>query len=140
MNGAPLTIFIADDDPDDLLIMSDSIREARPSATIICCESGQLLLEQLESFSSNGLPALVVLDLNMPGKDGRSTLAAIKMHIALKFVPVVICTTSTSTKDKIDCYATGANCFVSKPNSFREFGILFASILDLWVPLPETNY
>lgn len=128
------SIFIADDDPDDLSIISDAILQKVPGNEIRGFSNGQDLINTLETLSLVEHPSLIIVDLNMPGKDGRAAVRDIKNHPALRFIPVIVCTTSTSWKDKLSCYSAGANCFVSKPNSFGEFCALFASIVDLWLP------
>jgi len=132
MNLSP--IFIADDDPDDLSIISDALLQKLPGNHLREFSNGQDLLNTLHRLSVIEHPALIIVDLNMPGKDGRATVSDIKNHPGLKFIPVIVCTTSSSLKDQISCYSAGANCFVSKPNSFGEFCKLFSSIVDLWIP------
>ena len=132
MNLSP--IFIADDDPDDLSIISDALIQKLPGNPIREFSNGQDLINTLHTLSVIEHPALIMVDLNMPGKNGLATVTDIKNHPGLKFIPLIVCTTSTSLKDQISCYTAGANCFVSKPNSFGEFCQLISSIVDLWIP------
>lgn len=134
MRFASRTIFVADDDPDDLQLIKESIEEQRPENKVEIFLNTQELLSALHQLAEGEQPALIVLDLNMPGKDGLSALIDIKSDPFFRLVPVVICTTSTSMKDKANSYASGANCFITKPNSFSQFSQLFGSILDLWIP------
>lgn len=134
MRIEPKTIFLADDDPDDLTMFKELIEEHRPENKVVTFVNTQDLLSVLNTLTDGDLPALIVLDLNMPGKNGLSALIDIKSDPFFRLIPVVICTTSTSAKDKASAYESGANCFVSKPTSFNKFSQLFASILDLWIP------
>jgi CheY-like chemotaxis protein len=132
-------IFIADDDPDDLSIISDAILQKMPGNEIRGFSNGQDLINALKTLSVVEHPALIIVDLNMPGKDGRAAVSDIKNHPALRFIPVIVCTSSNSWADKFSCYSAGANCFVSKPNSFKEFCAIFSSIVDLWLPKKQVS-
>ena len=137
LNYSP--IFVADDDPDDRLIINDAISQKLPETEIREFSNGQLLIEALQKLNALEHPALIIVDLNMPGKDGRTAVSDIKNDPALRLIPVIVCTTSNSLRDKISCYSAGANCFVSKPTTFGEYCQLFSTIVDLWIPIKLAN-
>jgi CheY-like chemotaxis protein len=137
LNFSP--IFVVDDDPDDRLIINNAICQKLPDTEIREFSNGQHLLEALQELNALEHPAMIIVDLNMPGKDGRSAVSDIKNNPALRLIPVIVCTTSTSVRDKLSCYSAGANCFVSKPTTFEEYCRLFSTIVDLWLPYQQEN-
>jgi two-component system response regulator len=125
----PLTlsqsILLVEDNQDDYEATCRAFKKANLSNPIVWCKSGQEALEYLRKEGSYKgpckvvRPGLVLLDLNMPGMDGRKTLAAIKQDDALKRIPVIILTTSADERDIQACYQAGANTYVQKPVSFE---------------------
>ena len=116
-------IWIAEDDADDRLMIQEAFAEIGMGDGVVFFHDGQNLMQQLnalvEAQSRDALPHLVVLDLNMPRKDGREALREIKADHALRFIPVVILTTSKSPEDIRNAYALGANCYITKPVTFE---------------------
>ena len=132
-------IFVVDDDADDRLIINDALSQKLPETEIREFSNGQHLLDALQELNALEHPSMIIVDLNMPGKDGRSAVSDIKNDPELRLIPVIVCTTSTSLLDKISCYSAGANCFVSKPTTFGEYYMLFSTIVDLWLPFKQAN-
>lgn len=145
----PITILIADDDPDDCLMMRDAFLECRLSNPLQFVHDGEELMDYLHRRGqfTDGLlfptPGLILLDLNMPRKDGREALREIKAHPALLTIPVVVLTTSKAEEDVLRSYEDGVNSFISKPVSFsglvdvvRNLGKYWLEIVDL---PPEAN-
>ena len=102
----PITILMADDDPDDRLLTADALKEARLINDIRFVENGEELLEYLRrqgkyATADAPKPGLILLDLNMPRKDGRTVLKELKLDPDLRSIPVVILTTSKDDEDKI---------------------------------------
>lgn len=127
-------ILIVDDDADDREIIRDAFRANNDKADYLPLESGDALLQYLHENKNTGLPSLILLDLNMPGKDGREALREIKSNDALQKIPVIVFTTSSSDRDKQNSYESGANCFVSKPDTFDKLVDITGCILKLWLP------
>jgi CheY-like chemotaxis protein len=117
-------ILLVEDNQDDYEATSRAFKKANLHNPIVWCESGQDALDFLRqdgAYKDAGncsRPGLVLLDLNMPGMDGRKTLEAIKRNDELKRIPVIILTTSADERDIQACYQTGANTYMQKPVSF----------------------
>lgn len=130
----PTAILIVDDDADDRDIIRDAFNANNDKADYVSLENGDALLQYLQEKEGNGLPALIMLDLNMPGKDGREALREIKSNTTFRKIPIIVFTTSSSDRDKQISYEYGANCFVTKPDTFDKLVEVTAAILKLWVP------
>ena len=126
-------ILIVDDDNDDREIIRDAFEAAFPEQEYVFIESGDRLLEFLHETTEENIPSLIMLDLNMPGKDGRETLKEIKTHHRLQQIPTIVFTTSSSLRDKQMVYNLGANCFITKPDTFNKLVELTNSISRLWL-------
>jgi CheY-like chemotaxis protein len=122
--GGRVLILMADDDADDRLLASDALAEARLNNELRFVEDGEELMEYLTRrgrWSAPGAaprPGLILLDLNMPRKDGREALREIKADPGLRRIPVVVLTTSRADEDVVRCYDLGASSFISKPVSY----------------------
>ena len=130
------TIIIVDDDLDDREILRDAFLMSHKEAQFLLFENGDQLLKYLTSIPDTSAPSLVMLDLNMPGKDGRETLREIKSSKKFHSIPVVVFTTSSSPRDKQLVYETRANCFVTKPDTFNKLVELTNALTRLWVLEP----
>ena len=119
------SILIVEDSEDDFEATSRAFKKVNLRNPVVWCQSGQAALDYLKregtykASSGVSVPGLVLLDLNMPGLDGRKTLQAIKLDGALKSIPVIILTTSSDDRDVQACYQLGANTYVQKPVSFE---------------------
>src|SRR5205807_5292916 len=115
----------ADDDDDDRLLAQDALRESKLEGDLRFVENGEELLDYLnhrgkyQNPADAPRPALILLDLNMPRKDGREALREIKADPELKRIPVVVLTTSKAETDVGTIYELGANSFISKPFQFE---------------------
>ena len=125
-------ILIVDDDADDREIIKDAFVASQQDYEYIFFENGDKLMDYLNSCDENNFPSLVMLDLNMPGKDGRASLKEIKTDKRLHIIPVIVFTTSSSQRDKTISYDFGANCFVTKPDTFNNLADITACIAKLW--------
>lgn len=112
---ASSTILYIDDDSDDCLILKSSLEDCGNSANLIFANDGEEAVRYLNSVSPASLPALIVLDLNMPRWDGKQTLSYIKSHPHLASIPVVVLSTSESKTDKDACAKLGAASYFQKP-------------------------
>jgi DNA-binding response OmpR family regulator len=130
-NAQPL-IFIVDDDPDDRQIILDAFLENSPQIDYVFIENAETLLENLHSDESD-FPALILLDLNMPGMLGLQALKEIRNNKKFSQIPIIVLTTSTLDQDRKTSYELGASCYLHKPDSFRELVDLTNSIVKLWL-------
>ena len=128
-------ILIVDDDLDDREIIRDAfMSNHKTHREYLFIENGDLLLQYLEDGDGSESPALIMLDLNMPGKDGREALKDIKGSERFRHIPTVVFTTSSSQKDMQVSYDLGANCFITKPDTFNKLVEITRSIAQLWLP------
>jgi CheY-like chemotaxis protein len=129
-------ILMADDDDDDCSFAREAFLECCDQVSVGCVLDGVELMEYLTEHSrdgSDGLPRLILLDLNMPRKDGRQTLVEIKAEPTFKEIPVVIFTTSSEEKDNTFAMKSGANLFLTKPASFDEWVNTMRSLTERWI-------
>ena len=140
-------ILIVEDNEDDYEATVRSFRRAHFVNPISWCRHGQSALDFLryegEYQARNGSQAdLILLDLNMPGLDGRKVLEVVKMDRGLKSIPVVVLTTSSDSKDIEDCYALGASTYIQKPVDFKGLAEAIRTMNDYWFGialLPQTH-
>ncbi len=128
-------ILLVDDNPADSDLTTLVLSRCRPPSQIHAVHDGEQAMEFLRrtgKFSRAARPQLVVLDLNLPRKDGRAVLGEIKLNPELRKIPVVIFSTSRSGQDISSCYELGANCYVSKPGNLEEFLSAVKSIEEFW--------
>ena len=125
-------IFIVDDDPDDRQIILDAFLEKNPQIDYVFMENAEYLLQALYSDESD-CPALILLDLNMPGMLGLQALKEIRNNKKFSQIPIIVLTTSTLHQDRRASYELGAACFVRKPDSFGELVEITDSIVKLWL-------
>ncbi|AZQ86093.1 MAG: response regulator [Cognaticolwellia sp.] len=141
--GKPITILMADDDEDDRILTQDALEESRVRNTLYCVEDGVELLEYLRREgkyadpATSPRPGLILLDLNMPRKDGREALKEIKADPELRNIPVVILTTSGQEEDKIKGYNLGAASFITKPVNFEGLVELMKALGKYWIEFVE---
>lgn len=138
-----LVILMADDDADDRLLAQDAMDESRVLNELHFVEDGVQLLNYLRGegdFSDrtlHPLPGLILLDLNMPKKDGREALAEIKSDQQLRRIPVVILTTSKAEEDMVKGYDLGAASYITKPVTFDALVELMRTLGKYWVEFVE---
>lgn len=143
-----VTILMADDDPDDRLLVEDAFTEIRLDNPLDFVENGVELMDYLHRrgaythLAGAALPGLILLDLNMPRKDGREALNEIKQDEALRKIPIVILTTSKADEDLLASYELGANSFIVKPVTFDKLVEVIRAVTDYWlciVTLPTST-
>lgn len=139
-------ILLVEDDPDDIYLIGEAIDECQLNTRIFIVEDGEQMLDYLHQrgdYSDPELaprPDLILLDLNMPRKDGREALAELKEIPELRSIPVVVLTTSSADRDMKYSYEQGASGFVTKPVTFSGLREAMCKIGDYWirtVQLPE---
>jgi CheY-like chemotaxis protein len=130
-------VLIAEDDPEDRLLVSDAWKQSQPEGGLSFVSDGEELLETLYAASRNErearLPDLVVLDLNMPRKDGREALREMRADRILKLLPVVVFSTSNADRDIVAAYRLGANSYLSKPDTFAGLVRIFQALKEYWL-------
>ncbi len=137
-HGDTITILMADDDPDDRLMARDALEEARLANDVRFVEDGEELLDYLRHCGkysnpqSSPRPGLILLDLNMPKKDGREALAEIRSDPNLRQIPVVVLTTSKAEEDIYRTYDLGVNSFITKPVSFEGLVEVMKAVGRYW--------
>jgi len=143
VNNGPITILLADDDPDDRMLTRDAFDESRLHNTLEMVEDGEELMDYLHSrgkYSGEAArprPGLILLDLNMPRKDGREALKEIKSCPELRRIPVVVLTTSKAEEDILRTYDLGVNSFVIKPVTFEALVDVLKTIGKYWFEMVE---
>jgi CheY-like chemotaxis protein len=131
----PVIILMVEDNPTDVLIAREGLRDAHMHNTLHVAEDGieaMEFLRQRGKYAGAPRPDLILLDLNMPRKNGQEVLAEIKADDDLMNIPVVVLTTSKSTEDVDKSYGLHANCYISKPVDFDEFTNVVQTIQDFW--------
>jgi len=132
-------ILIADDDPDDRLMIKDAFNEHKNPPELLFVEDGEELMRYLtrkDKYAENEdypFPQVVILDLNMPRMDGRQALREIKSDPKLKHIPVVVLSTSNVIEDIVKCYEDGSNSFLTKPPTYDELVELTKSFNKYWI-------
>lgn len=114
-------VLYADDDMDDKDWVTDACKALGYALSLVFVENGRQVIDYLDTTSAENLPALIVLDLNMPEMDGRQTLMKLKAHPAFSTIPVAIVTTSANKIDKEVCSRLGASLFLTKPDTHTEW-------------------
>jgi CheY-like chemotaxis protein len=130
MNGDTLGKFIlyADDDIDDQDMMREVLQQVAPDVQLVAKDNGEDLLRFAKELTDHAnVPALIILDLNMPGLDGIQTLTRLKEIERYKQVPVLIFTTAVNETDKDRAFSYGAIAFVKKPSSYKDLHVIIAS-------------
>lgn len=139
----PIVILMADDDADDRLLAKDALTECRLTNELHFVENGEELLDYLfrrgrySQQVDSPRPGLILLDLNMPRKDGREALKEIKADPDLRKIPVVVLTTSKADTDIGRIYELGANSFISKPVTFDSLVNVMKILGKYWFEIVE---
>jgi CheY-like chemotaxis protein len=138
-----IIILLADDDPEDRMMIKEAFEESRLINTLQFVEDGEELMDYLyqrgkyASSPRPSLPGLILLDLNMPRKDGREALAEIKKDPELRKIPVVVLTTSKAEEDVFRSYDLGVNSYISKPVTFEALVEVMKSLGKYWIEIVE---
>ena len=139
----PITILMADDDADDRQLTREALADARLINDMRFVENGEELLDYLRGLGKYAPPAvaprpgLILLDLNMPRKDGRTVLQEIKQAPDLRTIPVVVLTTSKSDEDIYRSYDLGVNSYIVKPVTFEALVDILQTLEKYWFEIVE---
>jgi two-component system, chemotaxis family, response regulator Rcp1 len=130
-----IRILIVDDSPSDAFLAKEALKQCRQVSEVYTVRDGVEALEFLNrrgDFSQSPRPDLILLDLNMPRKDGREVLAELKSNERFLRIPVIVLTSSSADQD-IECaYGLHANCYVTKPTDFRDFKHVITTLEAFW--------
>ena len=136
MTAKPVEILLVEDNPGDVDLTLEALEEARLRNNVHVAQDGIAALEFLRregEYADAPRPDLVLLDLNMPRKDGREVLREIKEDASLRRIPVVVLTTSEAEQDILDAYEYRANAYIVKPVDFEQFFRTIRSLEDFWL-------
>ena len=139
----PITILLADDDEDDRLLTQAALAECRLANPLDCAEDGEELMDYLKrrgkysALANHPLPGLILLDLNMPRKDGREALKEIRADPQLCRIPIVVLTTSKAEEDILRTYELGVNSFIIKPVTFESLVEIVKTLAKYWFEIVE---
>jgi chemotaxis family two-component system response regulator Rcp1 len=142
-DGKPIEILLVEDNPGDVRLAVEALRDAKVANRLHIVEDGveaMSFLRREGRYADVSQPNLILLDLNLPRKDGREVLAEIKQDADLKRIPVVILTSSAAEQDVVQAYNLYANCYITKPMDLDQFLKVVRSIEDFWlivVTLPQ---
>ncbi|WP_447976932.1 response regulator [Candidatus Nitrospira bockiana] len=132
----PIEILLIEDNPADVRLTMEALKEGKVLNHLTVAKDGMealTILRRQGRYGDRPLPDLILLDLNLPGKDGREVLADIKNDDTLKRIPVVILTTSQDEQDVLKSYSLHANCYITKPVDLEQFIRVIKSIEDFWL-------
>ena len=138
-----ITILMADDDADDRLLTEEAFAESHVVNDLRFVEDGEELMEYLlrrgkySNPKDSPLPGVILLDLNMPRKDGREALEEIKNNAELRHIPIIVLTTSKAEEDIYRTYDLGANSFITKPVTFSSLVQVLQTIGQYWFEIVE---
>ncbi|MDE2228270.1 MAG: response regulator [Alphaproteobacteria bacterium] len=144
-NGRPIEILLVEDNPGDARLTREALREGKIRNNLNHVRDGVEALAFLKregEYANAPMPDLVLLDLNLPRKDGREVLAEMKQDLRLRVIPVVVLTTSEAENDIVRSYQLHANCYITKPVGLEQFIEIVREIESFWlavVTLPNRN-
>jgi CheY-like chemotaxis protein len=136
--GIAIEILLVEDSPGDVRLTQEALRDAKIQNNLQVVTDGEeaiAFLRRTGSYTEVPRPDLILLDLNLPKKDGREILAEIKADASLKTIPVVILTTSESEADILQSYQLHANCYITKPADLEGFMKIVRSIEGFWLSI-----
>ena len=140
----PIEILMVEDNPGDVRLTREALKGGKVWNHLNVVEDGVAAMDYLyrrPPYEHALRPDLILLDLNLPRKDGREVLAEIKSSAALRLIPVVVLTTSQAEEDVLRAYHLNANCYVTKPVDLHQFNRIVQAIEDFWltvVTLPSS--
>ena len=143
MDRKPITILLADDDEDDRMLARDALTESRLANDLHMVQDGEELMDYLyrrgayAELKDSPRPGLILLDLNMPRKDGHEALREIKADQSLRQIPIVVLTTSKAEADIYHTYDLGANSFITKPVMFESLVCVMKDLGKYWFEIVE---
>jgi CheY-like chemotaxis protein len=138
MRGSPIEILLVEDNPGDIRLTIEALRDTKIHNRMSVARDGVealAILRREGQFADAARPDVILLDLNLPKKNGHEVLAEIKADPDLKRIPVVVLTTSKSDEDVIESYNLNANCYINKPVNLEQFMTVVQSIETFWLTI-----
>ena len=135
-DSRPVEILLVEDSPSDAALTREALEKGKIANNLNCVGDGVEALEYLNrqgKFANAKRPDLIMLDLNMPRKDGKEVLKELKSDPSLKTIPVIVLTTSHAEQDVLQSYQLNANCYITKPVDFKSFIEVVKSIEQFWL-------
>jgi two-component system, chemotaxis family, response regulator Rcp1 len=135
-NNRSVEILLVEDNPGDVRLTREGLKRGKVTNNLnVVCDGEQAMayLRREGEYAGAPVPDLILLDLNLPGKDGREVLSEIKQDPDLQMIPVVVMTTSEAEEDIVRSYMSHANCYVTKPVDLQQFLRVVATIEDFWL-------
>ena len=132
----PIEILLVDDNPGDVRLVQEALADSPIPNLLRVVQDGTEAMELLRRqgrFAHASRPRLILLDLNLPRKDGREVLADIKRDPDLRRIPVIVLTTSQAEEDIVNVYDLQANCYITKPVGWDQFAAVLKAIHDFWL-------
>jgi CheY-like chemotaxis protein len=139
-DGRPAEVLLVEDSPGDVRLTREALKEGKVRNNLSVVSDGVEAMEFLRregKYAQAPRPDIVLLDLNMPRKDGREVLAEMKSDESLKRIPVVILTTSEAEQDILKTYDLHANCYLTKPVDLEQFISIVKSVEDFWLTIVQ---
>jgi chemotaxis family two-component system response regulator Rcp1 len=136
--GKNIEILLVEDNPADIRLAQEAFKDAKVHNILYTVEDGEeamAFLRREGKYADASRPDLILLDLNLPKKDGREVLAEIKTDEHLKLIPVVILTVSKDEEDILKTYNLHANCYITKPIDFEQFMKVVKTIEEFWLTI-----
>jgi CheY-like chemotaxis protein len=140
---AAMSLLLVEDNPADVRLMQEALKASKTKYRFFVANDGEdamAFLHHRDNYADMPVPDVILLDLNLPRKDGREVLSEIKHDEKLKYIPILVLTTSESIDDIIRCYRDHANCYLTKPLSLDKFDEIVRLIEAFWfmtVQLPR---
>lgn len=137
-SGKPIEILLVEDNPGDVRLTQEVLKEGRIANNLSIVTDGVEAIEFLSQqgkFTDAPRPDLILLDLNLPRKDGREVLADVKFNEKWKRIPIVVLTTSQAEEDILKAYNLYANCYITKPIDLDQFIKVVRSIEEFWLSI-----
>jgi CheY-like chemotaxis protein len=136
----PIHILLVEDNEGDILLITEALAESKIVTTISVVKDGKLAIDfltQKEPYEKVALPNLILLDINLPKKNGHEVLKYSKGSIKFRHIPIIMLTTSSSKKDINDAYNNYVNCFITKPVDVIEFMHVVTKIENFWIDIVQ---
>lgn len=136
--GRPADFLLVEDNPGDVRLTQEALKSHKVQNNLHVATDGEeamAFLRRQGKYGNAPRPDIILLDLNLPKKDGREVLAEIKSDPSLKTIPVVVITSSEAEQDVVKSYNLNANCYVTKPVNLDQFIKVVQSINDFWITI-----
>jgi len=140
MNCHAIDLVMAEDDPEDQMLVKEAFEEAQVINTLHIVEDGEALFDYLRAcdpHTGEDLPDLILLDLNMPKKDGRECIEELKQDAQFRRIPIVVLTTSDAEEDILHSYENGASSYIRKPVTFEKLVEVARMLGGYWLGIVE---